>query len=315
MRGFKSMTHKNVHRVTSPVHERWGAAMQILELEYMSRHTTFRVGGPARLFYIPETEEELADIVTKCNRLELPYTVIGRGSNLLVADRGYLGVVIQIGDALSDVKVSGIRIRAQAGISLAALAAYACRMYLTGLEFAAGIPGNLGGALLMNAGAYGGEMKDVVRSVRLMEPDGTIHEEDASWMDFGYRHSRVQEEGGIIVGAELELRPGDPKVIQEKMQELAAKRRAKQPLEYPSAGSYFKRPKGNFAGALIEQAGLKGFSVGGAQVSEKHAGFVINTGNATAADITALQDEVVRRVQERFGVTLEPEVKRLGKFR
>ncbi|MBO4289971.1 MAG: UDP-N-acetylmuramate dehydrogenase [Lachnospiraceae bacterium] len=289
--------------------------MQILEHEFMNRHTTFRVGGPARFFCIPETEEELAEIVARCTAMDLPFTIVGRGSNLLVADRGYLGVVIHVGDALAKAQVKGTTITAQAGISLAALASYACRMYLTGLEFAAGIPGSFGGALLMNAGAYGGEMKDVVRSLRLMDPDGTIREVDASWMEYDYRTSRAQKEGSIIVGATLELRPGDPKVIQAKMQELAARRREKQPLEYPSAGSYFKRPKGRFAGALIEQAGLKGFRVGGAQVSEKHAGFVINAGNATAADIAALQDEVVRQVRERFGVTLEPEVKRLGNFR
>ena len=289
--------------------------MQILEREPMSRHTTFRVGGPARLFLIPETEEELAKAVRECTRLELSFTIVGRGSNLLVSDRGYRGVVIQIGDALAGVQVSGTTLRAQAGISLASLANQACRLYLTGLEFAAGIPGTLGGALLMNAGAYGGEMKDVVRSVRLMDPDGTIREVDAAWMDYGYRKSRAQEEGCIILGGTLELKPGDPKVIQATMQELAARRRDKQPLDHPSAGSFFKRPKGYFAGALIEQAGLKGFAVGGAQVSEKHAGFVINTGNATAADIAALQKEVVRRVQERFGVTLEPEVRRLGRFR
>ena len=288
--------------------------MQILEYEPMSRHTTFRVGGPARLFLIPETEEEIAKAVRECTGLELPYTVIGRGSNLLVSDSGYNGVVIGIGDALADVRVKGTSIMAQAGISLASLAAFACRMSLTGMEFAAGIPGSFGGALLMNAGAYGGEMKDVVRRVRLMDPDGTVHEEDVSWMDYGYRHSRAMEEGCIILGAVLELKPGDPKVIQAAMQELAVRRRDKQPLEYPSAGSFFKRPKGFFAGALIEQAGLKGFRIGGAQVSDKHAGFVINVGGATAADITALQAEVVRRVRERFGVTLEPEVRRLGDF-
>ena len=288
--------------------------MHILEHEPMSRHTTFRVGGPARLFLIPETEEEVARAVKGCTKLGLPFNVIGRGSNLLVSDAGYQGVVIQIGDALAKTRVSGTTPCAQAGITLASLAACACRLYLTGLEFAAGIPGTLGGGLLMNAGAYGGEMKDVVRSVRLMDPDGTVHEEDVSWMEYGYRKSRAQDEGCIILGGVLELKPGDPKVIQAKMQDLAAKRRDKQPLEYPSAGSFFKRPKGYFAGALIEQTGLKGFTVGGAQVSEKHAGFVINTGNATAADVAALQDEVVHRVQERFGVTLEPEVRRLGKF-
>ena len=288
--------------------------MQILEQEPMSRHTTFRVGGPARFFLIPETEEEVAGAIAESKRRGLPFTVVGRGSNLLVSDAGYDGAVILIGDALAKTQVCGTTVRAQAGITLAALAAYACRLSLTGLEFAAGIPGSLGGALLMNAGAYGGEMKDVVRSVRLMDPDGTVHEEDVSWMEYGYRSSRAQSEGCIILGAELELKPGDPSVIREAMQDLAERRRSKQPLEYPSAGSFFKRPKGYFAGALIEQAGLKGFSAGGAQVSEKHAGFVINTGGATAADITALQREVVRRVQERFGVTLEPEVRRLGEF-
>ena len=288
--------------------------MIVRENEPMSLHTTFRVGGPARLFFVPETEEEIAEAVEESRRRGLPCTVIGRGSNLLVSDRGYDGAVILIGDALSDIRVSGTSLYAQAGVSLAALAAFALRMSLTGLEFAAGIPGSLGGALLMNAGAYGGEMKDVVRKVRLMDPDGTVREEDTDWMEYGYRHSRAQEEGCVILGGVLELQPGDPKVIREAMQDLAVRRRSKQPLEYPSAGSFFKRPKGFFAGALIEQAGLKGFRVGGAQVSEKHAGFVINAGGATAADIDALSAEVIRRVRERSGVTLEPEVRRLGDF-
>ena len=288
--------------------------MIIKENEPLCLHTTFRVGGPARLFLIPETEEEVAAAVRCSLDRGLPYTVIGRGSNVLAADRGFDGAVIWLGDALADMQADGEMIRAQAGATLAALAGLALRQGLTGLEFAAGIPGSFGGALLMDAGAYGGEMKDVTTDVRLLMPDGTVRQAETAWMDFSYRHSRAMEEDCIILGGTLRLTPGDPAEILAKMQDLAARRRDKQPLEYPSAGSYFKRPAGHFAGALIEQAGLKGFRVGGAQVSEKHAGFVINAGGATAADVLTLEREVIRRVQDRFGVTLEPEVRKLGEF-
>ena len=286
--------------------------MIILENEPMSRHTTFRVGGPARYFAEPESEEELLELVGKLRRNNEPFTLLGRGSNLLVSDAGYEGTVIHISEALAGISIEGEFITAGAGATLGSIAAAALGAGLAGFEFAAGIPGTLGGAIIMNAGAYGGEMKDVAAFVRLLDGDGKVITLSGEEMNFRYRGSRAMDEGLTVLSAVLKLEPGDPAAIRERMDELMKKRKDKQPLEYPSAGSTFKRPEGYFAGKLIEDAGLRGYSVGGAQVSEKHCGFVINKGGATAADIMQLCDEVSRRVYGLFGVRLEMEVRRLG---
>ncbi|MCJ7833884.1 UDP-N-acetylmuramate dehydrogenase [Cuneatibacter sp. NSJ-177] len=285
-----------------------------LRQEPMSRHTTFQVGGPAECFAEPQNAEELAALIRCCREGSIPYYIIGKGSNLLIGDRGYAGVILHVGAGLAACEIEHDRIYAEAGISLALLAKNACAAGLTGLEFAAGIPGSLGGAVTMNAGAYGGEMKDVLTAVQVVTRGGELFWLTAEQMQLGYRTSAVMKEGYAVTAAEFQLAEGDVEKIKEKMAELAARRREKQPLEYPSAGSTFKRPAGYFAGKLIEEAGLLGFSVGGAQVSEKHCGFVINRGGATAADILALCQEVVRRVKENSGVTLEMEVRCLGEF-
>jgi len=287
--------------------------MAILD-EPMSRHTSFKVGGPARFFVNVESTAELVLVIALCKHEDMPYAIIGRGSNLLVSDEGFDGVVIHIGDALSRSFIDDTTITAAAGISLGSLAMKAYESGLTGLEFAAGIPGSLGGAVIMNAGAYGGEMKDVITSVTVVGPEGKPFEIPAEEMDFGYRSSRAAKEQLIVLSAKLQLAHGNKEEIKARMDELAAKRREKQPLEFPSAGSTFKRPEGNYAGALIEAAGLKGYSIGGAQVSEKHAGFVINKGGATAADIYSLCNYVREKVRESSGISLELEVKTLGKF-
>lgn len=287
--------------------------------EPLSKHTTFQVGGPAD-FLVQPTEEELPGLVAFCKENEIPYTVIGNGSNLLVSDRGIRGVVIEIGTPMAAIDIVPLQeqgeyeLRLQAGAMLIAVAKQAARESLTGLEFASGIPGNIGGALVMNAGAYGGEMKDVLESVTVLTPEGKIVTYDCTQYDGGYRSSRPMKNGDLILHATLRLKKGDAAAIQAKMDELRAKRQEKQPLEYPSAGSTFKRPEGYFAGKLIMDAGLAGYRVGGAQVSEKHCGFVINVGEATAADIWQLMQDVSLRVQEQFGVTLEPEVRLMGEF-
>lgn len=282
--------------------------------EPMSRHTTFRVGGPADYFVTPESEMQIQDTIRFLKREQIPYYILGNGSNLLVGDKGYRGVMLQLYRKLDAVHTDGKRIEAQAGISLAKLAAAAQRAGLTGLEFASGIPGTLGGAVMMNAGAYGGEMKQVLVSVRAMTPEGEIRELSAEELELGYRTSIFAKNGNIILNAVMQLEQGEPAQIQAYMDELKARRIEKQPLEYPSAGSTFKRPEGYFAGKLIEDAGLRGFSVGGAQVSEKHCGFVINRGTASAAEIVSLMDAVADKVERQTGVRLEPEVKRIGEF-
>lgn len=282
--------------------------------EPMSRHTTFRVGGPADYFVTPESETQIQDTIRFLKREQIPYYILGNGSNLLVGDKGYRGVMLQLYRKLDAVHTDGKRIEAQAGISLAKLAAAAQRAGLTGLEFASGIPGTLGGAVMMNAGAYGGEMKQVLVSVRAMTPEGEIRELSAEELELGYRTSIFAKNGNIILNAVMQLEQGEPAQIQAYMDELKARRIEKQPLEYPSAGSTFKRPEGYFAGKLIEDAGLRGFSVGGAQVSEKHCGFVINRGTASAAEIVSLMDAVADKVERQTGVRLEPEVKRIGEF-
>lgn len=281
--------------------------MAVLEGEPMKNHCSFRIGGPTDLFLEPESEETLAAV---CRFLRLRGTepvIIGNGTNLLVRDEGVRGAVIHIGEALSTVSQSGETLHAGAGVTLARLAAFAKEHGLSGLEFAHGIPGSLGGAVMMNAGAYGGEMKDIVVSVRYLDEYGGICETDAP--DFSYRHSRFSDTRCVILGAALKLTPADPAAIHARMMELLNKRSASQPLDKPSAGSFFKRPENGYAAAMIEGAGLKGLTVGGAQVSEKHAGFVINAGGASCADVLALKEQVQAAVFEKYGVRLEPEVK------
>lgn len=284
----------------------------ILTDELMSRHTTFRVGGPADFFVTPKTKEDVRDVIRVCKEVGMPYYIIGNGSNLLVSDAGYRGVIIQIYKEMNEVKVEGDLVKAQAGALLSGIAAKALGAELTGFEFASGIPGTIGGACVMNAGAYGGEMKDVLESVTVLTGEGNIIELGRNELELGYRTSVIAKKGYIVLGAVLKLERGDGEKIKTYMDELKEKRVTKQPLEYPSAGSTFKRPEGYFAGKLIEDAGLRGFQVGGAQVSEKHCGFVINRDHATAADIMELMRQVQIRVKENSGVDLEPEVKRLG---
>lgn len=284
----------------------------ILIDEPMSRHTTFRVGGPADFFVIPKAKEEVRDVIRICKEAGMPYYIIGNGSNLLVSDAGYRGVIVQIYKEMNEVKVEGDLVKAQAGALLSGIAAKALGAELSGFEFASGIPGTIGGACVMNAGAYGGEMKDVLESVTVLTGEGKIIELGRNELELGYRTSVIAKKGYIVLGAVLKLERGDGEKIKTYMDELKEKRVTKQPLEYPSAGSTFKRPEGYFAGKLIEDAGLRGFQVGGAQVSEKHCGFVINRDHATAADIMELMRQVQIRVKENSGVDLEPEVKRLG---
>lgn len=284
----------------------------ILIDEPMSRHTTFRVGGPADFFVTPKAKEEVRDVIRICKEAGMPYYIIGNGSNLLVSDAGYRGVIIQIYKEMNEVTVEDNLVKAQAGALLSGIAAKALAAELTGFEFASGIPGTIGGACVMNAGAYGGEMKDVLESVTVLTGEGKIIELGRNELELGYRTSVIAKKGYIVLGAVLKLERGDGEKIKTYMDELKEKRVTKQPLEYPSAGSTFKRPEGYFAGKLIEDAGLRGFQVGGAQVSEKHCGFVINRDHATAADIMELMRQVQSHVKENSGVDLEPEVKRLG---
>ena len=282
--------------------------------ELMSKHTTFRVGGPADYFVTPESETQIQETIKYLKREHIPYYILGKGSNLLVGDKGYRGVILQIYRKMDKAHTEGTKIYAQAGISLAKLAAAALHDGLTGLEFASGIPGTLGGAVMMNAGAYGGEMKQVLVSVRSMTSEGIIREYSAEELELEYRTSIFAKNGEIILSAVLQLAQGDSAQIQAYMDELKTRRLEKQPLEYPSAGSTFKRPEGYFAGKLIEDAGLRGYSVGGAQVSEKHCGFVINRHAASAADIVSLMELVADKVECQSGVRLEPEVRRIGEF-
>ena len=282
--------------------------------ELMSQHTTFKIGGPADYFLVPEKSEDVGAIVRLCKKEGIPYFILGNGSNLLVGDGGYRGVVIQIYKNMSAVKTEGTTITAQAGALLSAVAAAAKNASLTGFEFAGGIPGTMGGAVVMNAGAYGGEMKDVLTEVTVMDEEGAIVTLPADKLELGYRTSIIKTAGYIVLEAKLQLKEGNPEVIRETMKDLTIRRTTKQPLEYPSAGSTFKRPEGYFAGKLIMDSGLAGYQVGGAQVSEKHCGFVINAGGATARDVRTLMDNVRDIVYKKYGVTLEPEVKFLGDF-
>lgn len=282
--------------------------------EPMSRHTTFRTGGAADWLAEPESEEELAAVIRLCKSHEIPWYILGNGSNLLVGDKGFHGVIIALGKKWKQVSSEGNKIRAGAGTALYNVAKQAYLSSLTGLEFASGIPGTIGGAVVMNAGAYGGEMCQVLRQVKVMTLDGEVKTLDAGELELGYRTSCILSKGYVVLEAELELDKGNQEDIKGLMDDYAGRRRTKQPLEYPSAGSTFKRPVGYFAGQLIDEAGLRGFSVGGAQVSEKHCGFVINKGGATAADIAELCRQVKEQVLAHSGVELELEVKLLGEF-
>lgn len=283
---------------------------RVQEREPLSAHTTFHIGGAATLFVTAETAEQVAAVRRLCRDSETALLVIGNGSNLLVSDEGFDGVVLRL--APRETAINGCTVRAAAGTSLTKLCNDVCDAGLSGLEFAFGIPGTVGGAVFMNAGAYGGQLSDVLVRVMAITPTGDVVTFSADEMALGYRHSVFMENGCTVLEAEFELKPGDPCAIRAAMSDYMMRRRDKQPLEYPSAGSFFKRPEGHFAGALIEQCGLKGFTVGGAAVSEKHAGFVINLGGATCADVLALGDEVSRIVKERFGVELEREVQLVG---
>lgn len=287
---------------------------QVKKDEPMKSHTTFRVGGPADYFVTPQTAEEVAKVIEACTQEKAPYYIVGNGSNLLVSDKGYEGVIIQIYKQMNQVKVEGAQIHAQAGALLSMIAKRALDAELTGFEFAAGIPGTLGGACVMNAGAYGGEMKDVLKSVTVLTGKGEVKTLAKEELELGYRTSVIAKKGYIVLEAVLELQKGEKEKIQAVMDDLKERRVTKQPLEYPSAGSTFKRPEGYFAGKLIQDAGLRGFQVGGAQVSEKHCGFVINKDQATASDVMNLMNQVSDKVYEEFGVRLQPEVKRLGEF-
>ena len=287
---------------------------RVLLDEPMKQHTTFRVGGNADYFVMPRSAEEVKNIVALCKEADMPYYILGNGSNLLVGDKGYRGVIIQIYKEMNHIRIDGDKVIAQAGALLSRVGTATLEAELTGFEFAAGIPGTVGGAVVMNAGAYGGEMKDIIASATVLTQDGdiiTINKED---LELGYRTSVIAKKGYVVLEAEYQLQKGAKEAIRARVDELKVQRVTKQPLEYPSAGSTFKRPEGYFAGKLIQDAGLRGFQVGGAEVSEKHCGFVINKDQATAADIQELMRQVSDKVMQEFGVKLEPEVKTLGEF-
>lgn len=284
----------------------------ILLQERMADHTTFRIGGPADCFVQLENETQLRGIQRYLGLVGIPFFVLGNGSNLLVSDDGFRGIVLQIGKKMSGISVEGCRIIAKAGAAMAQAAHAAYENGLTGLEFAAGIPGTVGGGVVMNAGAYGGEMAQVVMQVSVVNGQGEVMELDNETMEFGYRSSSIKNKSFVVTEVVFGLERGDKEAIGARMEELAARRREKQPLEYPSAGSTFKRPEGHFAGKLIMDAGLGGFQIGGARVSEKHCGFVVNMGNATAQDVRSVISRVQRQVKDMFHVDLEPEVIFLG---
>ena len=282
--------------------------------EPMNKHTTFRVGGPADYFLTPENVEQVQKVVIFLKENNIPYYIVGNGSNLLVGDLGYRGAIIQIYQKMNQIRTDGEYIYVDAGALLSKIAAEALSKELTGFEFASGIPGTLGGAVMMNAGAYGGEIKQVIQEATVLTQAGEIVKRTVDEMELSYRSSIFSKNGDIVLSAVLKLEKGNKETIRARMDELKEQRVTKQPLEYPSAGSTFKRPEGYFAGKLIQDAGLRGFQVGGAQVSEKHCGFVINKDHATAADIVSLMEQVSDKVEAQFGVRLEPEVKRLGEF-
>ena len=280
--------------------------------EPMKNHTTFKIGGPAQYYVTPESVTQIQEVVSLCRDMNIPLHVIGNGSNILVGDDGVDGVVLALFNTFSDYEIKDNVITAQAGMSLIKLAVIALREGLTGLEFASGIPGSVGGAVYMNAGAYDGQMKDVVTSVTVLDEAGNIRILGRDELDMGYRTSAVAKHNMIVLQVIIELKAGNKEQIKDRMNQLSELRKQKQPLEYPSAGSTFKRPEGYFAGKLIADAGLKGYSIGGAAVSEKHAGFVVNMGGATAKDVVELTDYIKKRIIEQFGVTLELEIKKIG---
>ena len=280
--------------------------------ESMACHTSFKIGGPADIFITVSSEQQLSALLKKCKELDVPYMIIGKGSNLLVSDQGIEGAVISL-SGIDYIRADGEKIICGAGAALSEVCRAALDNSLSGLEFAYGIPGSLGGAIYMNAGAYGGQMSDVVISARCVNKDGEVVYVDASEMEFGYRTSLFRRSGLTVVSAELGLRKADKTDIEEKMNDFISRRKSKQPLEYPSGGSFFKRPEGSYAGALIEKCGLKGFCVGGAAVSEKHAGFVINKSGATCEDVMSLSGRVSDIVFEKEGIRLEPEVIFIGR--
>lgn len=285
------------------------------ENEPLSAHCTFRIGGPADLFVMPRDEDQLCQAVQFCKQAEIRYYLLGNGSNILFADEGFRGAVIDVSAEAAGMGLSiyqnadGDYISAPAGLKLSELCKFALQHGYTGLEFAYGIPGTVGGAVYMNAGAYGGEMKDVLTTVQYLTAEGEVKEAAAAELDLRYRHSIFEENGGCILSAQFALTPGEPEAIRAKMDELMAKRLDKQPLDKPSAGSTFKRPVGAFAAALIDQCGLRGYRHGGAAVSEKHCGFVVNLGGATCADVLALCEEVRTIVKEKTGYDLEKEIR------
>ena len=286
---------------------------RLLVDEPMSRHTSFRIGGPAAALVIAENEEELGAVLRICTEDAAEHLIIGNGSNFLVSDEGYPGIMIKLGgdfDSIRQDPEDECKVIVGTARLLSSTSAFLTEQGLSGFDFASGIPGSIGGAVFMNAGAYGGEMKDVVRSVRVMRPDGSeIKEVAGDKMEFSYRHSVLEDNGWLALAAVLELTKDDPKAISARVAELQAKRNAKQPVNYPSAGSTFKRPKVGYAAALIDEAGLKGYRVGGAMVSEKHAGFVINAGGATAEDVLAVMRHIRSEVYKNSGTMLEPEVR------
>lgn len=280
--------------------------------EPMSKHTTFRIGGTADAFVSPENALEIEKIIHFCKDTDTPYMLMGNGSNMLVGDGGIRGVVIHIGNGMSKCRIEGEEVYADAGILMSTLSKKILEANLTGFEFAGGIPGTLGGGIYMNAGAYGGELKDIIENVTFICPDGLIKTETADKLDFGYRHSMFENGGYNILSCKLKLKKGNYDEIKALMADYNKRRSDKQPLSQPSAGSTFKRPEGYFAGKLIQDAGLMGYSVGGAMVSDKHAGFVVNKGDATAKDVLDLIKYVQDTVEEKFGVKLEPEVRLIG---
>lgn len=286
----------------------------ILLDEDMSRHTTFCVGGPAKYFVIVETQEQLSKLVKYLNIVDREFFLLGNGSNILVSDKGYKGVILKLKGEFERIEVSGTQITCGAAALLGQVSRYALESSLTGMEFASGIPGSIGGAIVMNAGAYDGEMSQITKSVTVVSPEGELMTLDADTMEFGYRTSILKKYKYIVTSVVLELKTGDKESIGKLMSELNMRRRDKQPLEYPSAGSTFKRPEGYYAGKLIMDAGLRGFTIGGARVSDKHCGFVINQGNASASDVYDVICQVTETVKEKFGVKLEREVILLGDF-
>ena len=287
----------------------------IKQNEPMSKHTTFRIGGEADYFVIPETKEQIQSVLLFCKENKMPYYIIGNGSNLLVGDKGFRGVIVQIDKTFDEIIfVDETTVKAQAGVMLSKLASKIAEKSLTGFEFASGIPGTLGGAVYMNAGAYGGEIKDCIVSALVLDENNEIKTLTKDELELSYRSSIIQKKDYVVLEAVFRFEKGDKDTILEKMAQLNEQRREKQPLNYPSAGSTFKRPEGYFAGKLIMDAGLSGYQIGGAAVSKKHCGFVVNVGDATANDVQTLMQNVDQIVYEKFGVHLEPEVRFLGEF-